>query len=292
MPTVSQAIIAEIDNRLALAKPPEKSMKLWSTWDHKNGIYIRNPDSWVKGVDLSGCAVWNDTGVAVDTSRPWMQHTRTMTLVTPRVGVMAAHYKINAGRKVKFVTREGEIIEREVIKHIVHPSYKTSKLNDVAIGILDGDAEGCTPLRLLPNDWRDHLGSDRYLDPKLPALVLNKYDHCGVVNIKEVDDANHMLSTANCHDSLRKPFGLRLESGDSGDPLIMIVHGKPVLMTVWRTGGISPTGASIIHHAQWIGKTAMAEASQVPTRVSLKKSSCSFKLVTDRVKTMMRRITT
>ena len=204
--------LAQRLNRELMGYLPEKPGKNWifdGYVNHRAGD-VAWSRSWTRKVDY--------TGVAWD-------HTRTLTLVTPRHVVMAKHYTRKPGELVRFNDRSGKEVQR-----VLMGVKKLDVGEDIAVGVL---SEPVPPsirhYKLLEpaDDLRQNL-------PGTLALVTDgeRLVHVHEVSICRLDFVRFRFPSA-----LPKGFSEALTKGDSGNPSFVIVRGEPVLLETHTVGG-------------------------------------------------------
>ena len=97
---------------------------------------------------------------------------------------------------------------------------------------------------VLPDNYADYLRNGR----GLPCIRLNQEEKVLVGNVSEITDSNRRTNAMlpPVGSPRRDFFGnlqLGLIAGDSGNPMFIIVNGRPVLLTVWT----SPESGTSIH---------------------------------------------
>lgn len=226
--------------------------------------YEINPDCWTRYMNLSCCAVGTSQGL-----------NKTATLITPSCGIMAAHYKLNVGDWVHFMDQRGIVHERKIVDRTVHYLYKGKESGyypDLCIVKFDKPVEGCTPANILPSDWKDYLPSD---GNGLPALSLDKQDHCTMREVRSVASPGSATFRQPL-DEVRATLYEDLIGGDSSDPGFLIGYPVPTILTCWTFGGWGAGTsityiASVLGKSNWIDKTCNALAGETPTRQTLYK---------------------
>lgn len=219
-----------IDLRIA-GKNKATHGNIFSTQDHLASIYVRNPNCWAYGLDLTSISPFNS-----------QVHNRVGgTLITPRHFVFAVHFEILPGNTIRFVTQNNEIVERTVTHTIYHPSY-TPYFPDIAIGVLDNDVpSSITFAKVLPSDW------ERYISPDvkdIPVLALDQEEKALVTELYTMETSVVMTYPTKLE---RLTFFESLIDGDSGNPCFLIINGELVILTVW-TFGLAGAGTSIAYH--------------------------------------------
>ncbi len=207
-----------VDYRIA---PAFAAKSIFTTQNHSTGTYVRNPNCWCGDIDLTCMSPWNSRGGS----------RRAGTLVSPIHLVMAAHYALLAGDKVRFVDRSGNVSERTIVGSMAHVDY-SPYYPDIRMAVLDREVpKNISFARFLPDDYATYLTDGiRYL----PCLVLDQEEKA------LVQDGWSLTST---YTSFRYPTDRRADfsesiiGGDSGNPSFLIVDDQLVILTVWTYGG-------------------------------------------------------
>lgn len=230
-----------IDTRIA-GKNPSTTKSVYSTQNHSSGIYVRNTNCWVSGVDLTSISPWNSTG----------SNTMAGTLISPRHILFAAHYQIENHATIRFIDNNNNVITRTMTSKLTHPSY-SPYYPDISIGVLDSDVPASISFaRILPSNWASYLPSLSNLY-RIPCLVLDQEEKA------LISDLYSLNTSAGClvpTDATRLSFFENFIIGDSGNPVFLIINGQLVLITVLTFGGAG-SGTSIVYHKDAIN-TMMA----------------------------------
>lgn len=227
-----------IDNRIATKFNAATNLKLFTSQDHTNQIYVRNGNVWCSDLNLTCISVWNSTGGA----------TRAGTLISPRHIIFAAHYEINVGATVRFVTMNGTVVNRTMTAKMRHPDYNPH-YPDLTIGVLDSDVPNTIGFaKILPADWENYFPS---LDNQTYALPSVGLDQEEKATIQDLYALGTMVSSKRPIDSKRLALYEDKITGDSGNPMFIIINDEPVILTVWTYGG-SGSGTSIAYHKNTI----------------------------------------
>lgn len=228
--TVGHAASSAIDSALSLS--PMRF--IYSVKDHASKTYSRSSTSLASGlVDLSCVSVWNSA----------YGPERCGTLISPRHIIYAAHYPLQTGSLVRFVTQEGGVVERTVSARLTSPGYRPY-FPDVEVAALDADVPGTVGFaRVLPSNWRNYLTSVASGLAGVPVVYTNRHEEALVSEFVK-DDGSVYCSPPSTPSRLS--FFSALTSGDSGHPCFLVLGGgaPPVLLTVW-TFGLSGRGTSV-----------------------------------------------
>tara|TARA_R110001606_G_scaffold33651_1_gene100200 strand:- start:64 stop:1167 length:1104 start_codon:yes stop_codon:yes gene_type:complete len=242
-PTISLHCVKQIDDLLNESMSMEVNGKVFSSQDHANSTYVRNPDLWCKDLDLTGLSPWNSSG----------GHKKAGTLITPRHVIGAAHYEYSVGTVVRFVEKDaGTVHDRTVVGKVRHPECKNYN-PDLTIYTLDSDLPSTIkPYSVLPSDYSKYF--DNIYKSKIPCIGFDQEEKALII-----DWANGgRMRTPT--DSKRLIFNESKIKGDSGNPAFLIFQGEPVLVTVWTFGGAG-AGTPIANYISDInGMIATADA--------------------------------
>ena len=197
----------------------------------------RSRNFWAKKINFSSVSVWNNRGYGT----PRDYRMRGATAVTKRHIVMAKHFWLVNTDKLWFVTPNGEWIERTILRIDSHGS------EDISVGLLDSDLPSTiTPAKVVPENFetyfvRDSLGAI----PEDDRPIVVGFDHEKKGLLLEVTKAANASNNVTYFDGSVVPAPYKnmseeLESGDSGNPLFIIIDGEPVLITSFYTTSSSP----------------------------------------------------
>ncbi|MEO0797295.1 MAG: hypothetical protein AAFX93_19250 [Verrucomicrobiota bacterium] len=220
-----------IDKRLVDADS-NVALDLFTTMDHVNATYIRNPDCWIADIDTTCISPWNSQGGA----------SRAGTLISPRHIIFAAHHPIAVGTTIRFVDSNNNVVERTMIAKEDHPDYVTDgQNNDIAIGILDQDVPSSIGFaKVLPDSliqyFEDNVG--------LPLILLDQFEQVTVANLGTSLTSEFLDNAIPEALSVRNQFYRAKVIGDSGNPSFIIVNNELVVLSVLRLGGVG-AGSSI-----------------------------------------------
>lgn len=228
-----------IDQRIyGLSKQPH--VRIFSTQDHDNAVYVRNPDCWAFGIDLTCISPWNSKD----------GNLRAGTLITPRHILLVAHYNLKAGDKIRFVDGDDRVVEREIIFHKNYTDWSTN-YPDIALCILDTNVPSSVrPVLFLESGYTAHLsGGGR----GLPALCLDQEEKALVSDILSLDSVDSGISGHLYHlqvpsDSFRLAFYEEKVMGDSGNPVFLVMDDQLVLIGLLTFGGAG-SGSSMAYFA-------------------------------------------
>lgn len=243
------------------------SSSYFTTVNNTSAIYVKNLSSWAAGIDLAPISV------ATDCLGVWAKRNNA-TLITRRHIIGAKHWNVYypsyaaaagwiPGSKIRFVDSNNEVHTRTVLG--------VTYVSDIVVGTLDSDIpESITPMKVMGN-WftrnRTTVGGNfQYYIGGL-AFHINQSYNCNFVLFGSLGNslAAKYSTTINgtpyildgfqgCYTKSVingiSPFPSFLSGGymnyydtahggDSGNPLMVVLSGSPVLLWTWwyETGG-------------------------------------------------------
>jgi hypothetical protein len=208
------------DNMAAMADGKGAATKpLYSTQDHNGAVYVRNVDCWAASLNLTACSPWNSTG----------QQFRAGTAISPLHTLHAWHYQIGVGATIRFVAADNTLITRTVADASVVSVGET----DIQMALLDSPLPASiTPSRFLPaNAWDYFPSKDTWpiqllaLDAQERALTRETFQ-----SYKPLDWSLYAMDSA-----LWPDLSETIVSGDSGNPIFMVIADEAVLVSHWST---------------------------------------------------------
>ena len=209
-----------VDSRLT-GRDPATAMSIFSVVDHTTATYARNGAAWTSDLDLTCISPWNSAGGSQLAG----------TLVSPRHLVYATHFQIPVGSRVRFVTRDNEVVERTLVGKISPPYSGASIFPDITVGVLDSDVPPAIGFaKILPDNWAAYLPDGRL---QIPCLALDQEEKALVTSLWWLHEEASFFPP---RDGIERSFFESIVRGDSGNPGFMIVDGQLVLMTVWTYG--------------------------------------------------------
>lgn len=216
------------------------------------GIWVRNPNCWLNGVNNISCF-----SPAQRSGANWWQ--RGGTLITPKHALFAAHFATsvlpNGGTPLIFVDENNNAIKRNIMGYGLDGS-------DIAIAVLDSPVPSNIKIaKVLPPNFTDYISTSRNnndnidFDPKLYAIGLDQeekailkiwssvyryttniitYGSTLMARTIELSDMNPSnYSTMNPPPTNFSNFFETIITGDSGNPLFIIVDNELVVLTTW-----------------------------------------------------------
>ena len=204
----------------------------------------RNVAFWGKDIDFTAVSVWNNRGFG--TSADFRM--RGATAVTPRHIVMAKHFALSVNDGISFVEPDGTWIHRNVIR------VASDGSTDISVALLDTPLPSTIkPVKVVPSDFESYFDRDGVgnIDSNGRPICVG-FDHEKKGLFFQVTKAGAGASKVIAYfdgSLVPSPYdeiAEDLESGDSGNPLFIIIDGEPVLLTSWYTTSTSPAYNSYI----------------------------------------------
>jgi len=226
-----------IDDRIA-GKNPATALPIFLNYiaNGNNGIFIRNPDCWAADIDLTCCSPWNSNA----------RNRKAGTLISPRqvLFVVHSHYTPPVGTTMYFVGKTNEIITRTLVATVRHPDCPPppdGRYPDIAIGLLDSDVPTniISFAKVLPDDYAMILGTGQ----RLPCLRLDQEEKALIGDVGTIASSGRNTTATMPIWPDRMQFYEDVITGDSGNPMFIILDGQPVLLTLW-TMGVEGSGTS------------------------------------------------
>lgn len=145
---------------------------IYSTFNQTNNTYVKNSGCWAASLNFSGVSV-NKVGSGGVTS---------VTMVTPRHAIGAAHYAPTVGDKMYFCDASNTTVERTIT------SVRIAAGDSVVVKFDSDVPTSVKKYKLPPSDWKSYLPNDRptitlpfsglvlnYAALKIPMIVLSHY---------------------------------------------------------------------------------------------------------------------
>jgi hypothetical protein len=232
------------------------------------GAFVRNPNCWIHGVSNISCF-----SPAQLSGSAW--NTRGGALLTRKHALFAKHYLpaiISGGTPLIFVDDNNNSIQRKIIQfdydYIIDPSSGTYFYTDLAIALLDNEVpDNIKIAKVLPPNFRDYintnspistnLGIEVYSDTFIPSLyavgldqqekaILKLWSYNQSLTLLGSNGSyfdwyqNSYLSDNENNSTYPSPdqFSGWFEpmiTGDSGNPVFIIIDNELVLLTCWWT---------------------------------------------------------
>ena len=230
---------AAVDKRLAGKPVALTSVILWGWGDFVGGKVAWNKNLWA--VD------WNPYFTCFS---PWNSNEELYqggTLVTPRHLLFAEHFSgasgsntLHAGDTIKFVGKTDILYDRKL-----KATPRRVGSSDLCLGTLDRDLPpDVIPAQLLPPGLPPN-----FLPPGTPVLITNKDKQLHVAEVASFGAQAIMPARNPARIPWTRPSPAVV--GDSGSPVFVILHDRPVLWWLFHTPN---SGESISANLSVIGK--------------------------------------
>ena len=200
----------------------------------------RSTDFWGKDIDFTSVVVWNNRGFG----SPADFRKRGGTAITKRHIIMAKHFKLQASDVVYFVDPDGTWVSRTISAIADHAS------KDLTVGVLNEELpENISFSKVLPSNINDYLEKTNvniikeYYKPIAAGfdfekkLTLNVLNAVNSLTLKETVFDSNPTNVPDPYDNLAELIG----SGDSGNPIFLIIGGEAVLLTSYLTTTKGPS---------------------------------------------------
>jgi hypothetical protein len=190
------------------------------------GIWVRNPNCWLNGVDNISCF-----SPAQRSGANWWQ--RGGTLITRKHALFAKHFAtsiISGGTPLIFVDEYNNAISRKIINY----GYDSS---DIAIALLDSEVPSNIKIaKVLPPNYQDYIETSSYkyvvgLDQEEKAIIKRN----NLAYITDLVDVPRIVSIPLDNLDPYYSFTEDIIVGDSGNPVFIIIDNELVVLTTWFT---------------------------------------------------------
>jgi hypothetical protein len=198
-------------------------LNIFSVKNTQTGTYTRNSSCWASSLDWTGVSPTN----SVDPFR------RGGTLVSPRHLIWANHFNIPNGATMTFVSNSNEVFTRTISNSVQIAN------SDIRVGVLNSDIDSSISFySVLPANWRDYLVS--VLFTFLPLITTDQEQKALCRELTNVSTNGELLAHRLAQVEPRQNFTEPLITGDSGQPMFMLVDGEMVFLGTHYTAiGIS-----------------------------------------------------
>lgn len=212
------------------------TIKIFTVQDHGHKRYVRNVDCWAYPLDLTSISPWNSQG----------KNRRAGTLVTPRHVLYARHYSIAVNTTIRFVDRNNNVVDRKIAKTKSVPTQGHSSLSgyDIVVAELDQDVTSeISFAKVMPKT----LSTIRPSSSSRVPVFDTDFEEKALVADLQYESGNMVRLSIPASGSLRRHFYESKITGDSGNPVFMVINGEPVLMFMFTYGGAG-SGTSVTSH--------------------------------------------
>ena len=220
----------------------EEIKKIFSRQDHTHSVYIRNTKCWAYPLDLTGISPWNSVG----------HNKRAGVLISPRHAVWARHYGMRVNTTLRFVDKHNNVVERKIMKEKYLPTNGHAFLSgyDLVVGMLDQDVPSSISFaKVFP---RNLTTIRPPVNLRVPVFDTD-FEEKALVADLSYESGTMVSLKPPLHDSYRYLLYERKITGDSGNPVFMVIDNQLVLLFVFTYGGAG-AGTSVSHHYDDINK--------------------------------------
>lgn len=235
--------INDITASLLSNKNASTDRLIYSSQDpYYNGIgqFTRNQTCWINNISNISCF-----SPAQLSGSTWYQ--RAGTLVTKKHVIFAKHYLpsiITGGTPLIFVDNNDNVVRRNLV------AIQSDPITDISVGVLNEEIPNNIKIaKILPTNYQEYIGySNNFLvvalDQQEKALLkawtgLLNYTVTGgsyqYINVVNVD-----YSYVNPAFAMYASFSEDAISGDSGNPIFIIIDNELVLLGCWHTPWSGP----------------------------------------------------
>jgi hypothetical protein len=233
----------QIDNRLVGLTASSTTKNIFSTYNGSAATYVRNPNCWAAGIDMTGLSPWNST----------LGQNTAGTLISPRHVLWAAHYPPSVGATVHFVDNNNNVVVRTISSMLTHPDYNNPSGTyeaDIRIGLLDSDVPNTISfLKILPSNIATYLPSIStsdalfsYTNPtptgahnaRIPVFLTDQAENALVYTMGRVynNSSFWIAYKPATTQPQRVAFHEDIVTGDSGSPACLVVNNQLVVFGV------------------------------------------------------------
>ena len=233
--TVGRNATDAVDARLA-GKTAATALPVFSTQFHgtpvnPTPIYVRNTASWCYDLrqQMTCISPWNkNTSSSGDPTGP----RGAGTAVTAQHIITSAHYGLQHGTEIRFITADNQVETRFIRGRATHPDYYSTTPHgpaDITIYTLNSPLPATiTPCKLLPANYTDYLSYLKNGSP--PLMILDQEEKALVWEINALSDLAEFVQPG-LHRK-RVEFFESIVNGDSSNPEFLLLNDTLVLLSV------------------------------------------------------------
>ena len=220
--SATNLVARSVDARLETASPTNGLARFVGYPNGaKQDTFTPNPAFWAKDVDFSCASPWNSVH----------GNLRAGTLISKRHVLFAKHFPLAKGARILFVDRKGDVCPCRIA------DMRPIANSDAVVGLLNYEVTpNIRPAKILPLDWAGALGAGA----GLPVVTLNQKEEAVVGELgglSPLGGGSWIGARQPDPGTLRGAFARRIVSGDSGNPVFLLVGKEPVLVYCLHTGG-------------------------------------------------------
>lgn len=231
-------------NQVAAMFDATPDLNYFSTHNHATSTYTRNSSCWAASIDLSCVAVASNSGSG------WTRE-RGGTLITNRHVIFARHFPLGVGTQLRFSNASGAVETRTII------GIDSASGGDTKIAVLDSNVTIADPCPIA-GTWITQgsavLGSTKTWysgglvihtdqNAKVYAGTVGQttsltQSQCHTIQIGAGSFSDCEIAATITHHYGAIPsefsgFNHTPVAGDSGQPVMLIIGGNPVLFCCW-----------------------------------------------------------
>ena len=223
--SLAEHMISGVDNIINDSMTLNDNAKIWSTFNVNGENFVRNTNNWLTsaGVDLTCYAAKPTNGKA-------------RVLITPRhmIGTEHANYQIPIGGDAWFVDNSNTLYKRTVLDK----EDISSSVSDAVVYLLDSDL----PSEITPCKVADDIDNyTKELSNRFPIIGMNQDEFALIFNLIRRTYAIKTEGWTLPSNPPRTALSKIARSGDSGNPLFILVNGELFLISAYTSsvGGTS-----------------------------------------------------
>ena len=236
VPTLDQLISGTMNSLLDGKTASDDTFDLYSVADDANDTYVRNPDLWAAGIDLSCIPVWNSFW---SSQNPDWGTWANGCLVTPRDLIQAAHFDppMPPGTVLRFVDANNNVVEGVVADNNPDDDNDPTPNDhngvvipgtDIRVVQLTQDLpSNIKPAEVFPANIADLLPT---LSSGIPVAMANQFR---TLRIGNLDSINNYFDVHRTSGTTYDDWYSDTEEHDSGSPSLAIVGSTPILLGTW-----------------------------------------------------------
>lgn len=222
------AASTDISNTLAARGANDyQNLANWKPWTQVGLSIHNNTTAWTHPYDLSCVSYINAQS----------NFQRGATLISPRHVAMAQHFKLTPPCLVYFVGSDNTLYSGNLV------GTSDVGTGDISIGIFDADIPSAvTPAKLMPaNAWTAHMpgaAGTALNSTGVPVICFNQ-DKMAFVGSLIALGPNFDITVVRPTDATQALWTYGVRSGDSGQPILLMLGGQAILLTLWNGGAFT-----------------------------------------------------
>ena len=257
--TVSQETGRSIQKRISGIIPSDTTKSIYTQESYNSDLeFVRNEECWAKDIKgMTAISPWNSLG----------ENLRSGVAISPRHVLYAEHLPLRKGQTIYFVTRNNITISRQIVQHKDISQGGRLLYGDFGVALLDTPLpDDIEIMKVLPTDLYNYFQITDHTAPDDIAFdyyktTTNGLDRPYVFNTDSEEKANiRFIQKLAWPDNGRGLTGGRVSTNsaadgiasesewfeakdqDSGNPVMMLLKGEAVLLTVNFYGGAAQFG--------------------------------------------------